>query len=669
MASSRSERFRRGDDDPGLDIPEDPTEAAAWLDEHMGELSEAELQEAQNYFEDQALTQGQNDMYVGQAWGELASAASTARVEGPEPGYDVLSSATAGAEGAVNIVGKEEEGAAIDAERERWNASIDSAGEFGGNFIVESQGTPAAGGLQAALETEMPDDLSASDREKWLREAETAAHDHAVDQIAQQNQAAGQSEGAARQTAEQQVAATTSITATPQWMLEDARGIGYTFTAENDYGVSPELQQRFLDYYNAQYGTSIDDFDALTSDMQEPVDEVRSIWQAALLGDEPTLSRSVEIPGMEAVSLTQDEIDILAGNYGLSSDGINRMVRLAYMNRGVDANGDPRPVDLYALAAAARGMGMSSGLADQERRDREIRQLEAEIDRVREADWGPDVSGQQSRIQELERQLNGMRRMNTPTSGGGPQAPGIYGIRNNLYTGLERYNNNQTLAVLHVLDPGLAARIAATGGDLEKLDQRDSARAYDLLIDAGVVDRQKNGFRPDSAILAEMASYFGIGAGAGRGGGRVRRVIDSIAVKQSVDQLWQSMFRAEAPPDLVAQFTKNLQAQLDKAPEGQDFDISARVDEFLHGQSQYTKMYGKKPEGTTDQEWQAQFVSGQQSILGAEIPTGADPIALGMESGSYQTAVGAAAGTKQAWDNSTWMGRLAQAAQSVAENT
>jgi hypothetical protein len=40
-----------------------------------------------------------------------------------------------------------------------------------------------------------------------------------------------------------------------------------------------------------------------------------------------------------------------------------------------------------------------------------------------------------------------------------------------------------------------------------------------------------------------------------------------------------------------------------------------------------------------------------------------------MRGGKYQTTVGAATGTREAWDNSTFLGRLARAAQLVNENT
>lgn len=55
-------------------------------------------------------------------------------------------------------------------------------------------------------------------------------------------------------------------------------------------------------------------------------------------------------------------------------------------------------------------------------------------------------------------------------------------------------------------------------------------------------------------------------------------------------------------------------------------------------------------------------------MVGAEA---VDPTAIqsGMRTGDFQTTIGQVAGQKKSWGNSTFLGRLAQAAQLVSENT
>jgi len=268
-------------------------------------------------------------------------------------------------------------------------------------------------------------------------------------------------------------------------------------------------------------------------------------------------------------------------------------------------------------------------------------------------------------------------------SGSGGYGPGIVGMQNRFNEGNSKYQN-PPLAIIYAADSGLAARIAASGGDPAKMDPDDVAEAAGILRDSGVAREGTSGginsrWINDADLVAGIIDAAGgvggpwgraaRGAGGGGGAGPVRRLVDELAVKESVHELWRSMFREEAPEGLAAQFAKELQAALDKAPQGQDFDPNARLQQWLKGQAVYDKLYGKKPAGIDEAEWMAQFEAAQGSILGNEIPTGFDPVRAGMESGNYQTAVGAAIGTREAWDNSTWLGRLAQAAQVVSENT
>ena len=100
----------------------------------------------------------------------------------------------------------------------------------------------------------------------------------------------------------------------------------------------------------------------------------------------------------------------------------------------------------------------------------------------------------------------------------------------------------------------------------------------------------------------------------------------------------------------------------------QSIDVSAQIRKGIEADPQYKELYGKMPAGMTPEEYQAQYRAGAATLLGNEAP---DPNAIrsGLRSGNYQTTLGRVAGGKQAWNNSSFLGRLAQAAQVVSENT
>jgi hypothetical protein len=55
-------------------------------------------------------------------------------------------------------------------------------------------------------------------------------------------------------------------------------------------------------------------------------------------------------------------------------------------------------------------------------------------------------------------------------------------------------------------------------------------------------------------------------------------------------------------------------------------------------------------------------------MLGAEVGNN-EAVVAGMRSGKYQTTIDAAAGMSEAWDNSTFLGRLARVGQLVGDMT
>jgi hypothetical protein len=188
---------------------------------------------------------------------------------------------------------------------------------------------------------------------------------------------------------------------------------------------------------------------------------------------------------------------------------------------------------------------------------------------------------------------------------------------------------------------------------------------YDILERSGQINSSNTRLRQLESATG-FFGYFNTGRGGGGGGGGagpVRRLVDPVAVKEQVQQLWSRMFLADVDDATVAAMTANLQKQLDEAPEGMSFDVSARIAAFLRGQDVYDELYRNKPKGMAEEEYQSQFAAGVGDILGNEL----DPDALkaGMRSGDYQTAVGRAASSKKLLTNSTIRGRWAQAKQTL----
>jgi hypothetical protein len=260
-------------------------------------------------------------------------------------------------------------------------------------------------------------------------------------------------------------------------------------------------------------------------------------------------------------------------------------------------------------------------------------------------------------LQELENLLSEQGTI------GGRTDPGILGANSNFQRGMDVYRGDQLLSLVYAIDPNLAERVASTGGDPDKLDWRDNAAVFDILEQAGVTEGSNVRLRQLESATGFFGYFDANGGGGGGGAGPVRRLVDPAAVKEQMQQLWSRMFLADVDDATVASVTANLQQQLDAAPEGMSFDVSSRIMAFLRGQDVYNELYQNKPEGLSEEEYQAQFAGGVQDILGNEL----DPEALksGMRTGRYDTAVGRAASSGKLLTNSTLRGRWAQAKQTL----
>jgi hypothetical protein len=235
--------------------------------------------------------------------------------------------------------------------------------------------------------------------------------------------------------------------------------------------------------------------------------------------------------------------------------------------------------------------------------------------------------------------------------------------------GMRMYGQNDSLAFLHAMSAPLATRVATT--QFDKLSTMDKKQTYSFMMNAGF----------DAENLGKLgygwaAGLDEIGVNKDQTGasGPVRQMPDPEAIRQSAKDLYRTLFATEPTEEQLNQLVGSVTSAIASADiDGSDgvvtdVNATAQIRKRLQEMPEYGDLYGKKPAGMSEEEYQAQFRNGAASILG-NAAARPDVIRAGMRSGNYNTSVGAAAMTREAWEGSTFLGRLAQAAQITSENT
>jgi hypothetical protein len=244
------------------------------------------------------------------------------------------------------------------------------------------------------------------------------------------------------------------------------------------------------------------------------------------------------------------------------------------------------------------------------------------------------------------------------------QRVGAYGQALKLY-------NDPTLAYLASFDPALAARLS-TAKKSDDITAADKLKAGQLMANGGFDQSALNkvGFFTQTGVDQLLNGV----AGGASGQQTQRSVVDPAAVEKSVRDLWRAWFERDPTSSEVEMFGSKLQGMLDNAAAQQPGGISQQVDpqsdleQYARSSPEYQQLYGQKPTGMDEATYVAQFQGGAKEMLGNQAANPED-IRRGMQTGDYQTTVGAVAGGPQAMHNSVFLGRLAQAAQLVSENT
>jgi hypothetical protein len=313
-------------------------------------------------------------------------------------------------------------------------------------------------------------------------------------------------------------------------------------------------------------------------------------------------------------------------------------------------------VNAFLDAELSRGQGHDDHAVGWVRQN--WRQLSDE-DRRAVNNWLFNHPGVRAQVQDLP----GVQR-DASARRGGPQGPAASTVslglaQHRFRAGMERYQD-VGLAMVYAIDPGLAGRVAATGGDPARLwsvIRRTSGQQAESWLDMA----------PDSPLsLFRSLSSDRLGGGGGAGGaGRIRRMIDPVQAKQQFADLFGALLLNEPPDELKDQLVGWLQGELDAAEEGMNFDASARIREFVENNPRFKELYANRPAGMNPEEYLAMFQTGAASMLGAEAPSNAS-LEAGLKTGQYQTTIGATLseqlGKPEELKNSRMFGRLAEVA-------
>lgn len=239
------------------------------------------------------------------------------------------------------------------------------------------------------------------------------------------------------------------------------------------------------------------------------------------------------------------------------------------------------------------------------------------------------------------------------------------------------------LALVAVRNPSLADAIYEQGG--VAADQ--SREVSQILLDAGYDPQSmaKQGLAIDPVKFAALADTSGA---AGRP--RVEVIEDPARLREGVRGLLRAWFNREATDEELSQYGGMIHSLMAdaaraKSNSGQgnvfkgvpaapnsvvtvdNVDAQSRLMESLRATPEYQALFGKKPEGMSEEDWANQFRSTQQSLFGSQVDPNA--VRAGMESGQTQTTVGYLAGTAAARDNSSFQQRLAIAANVIGRMT
>jgi hypothetical protein len=460
----------------------------------------------------------------------------------------------------------------------------------------------------------------------------------------------------------------------PKWVLD-----------RNGRYLTNEERDRILEYVNMDTGADFQSYEEVVSSgyLDTPTEKNQRIVEGATLDVEPVSTFSVQLSGKrgDLFTVNADEFGSAQATYGVDAKELTAIVRFANDTDMRGADGE------YIAWQPLAALLAATGLLDSNRTKRDTRisnQMQTH---------GPGSNSMGMPNNDL--QFTG--DYETPGSsmvdmGGFAPNPdaivstsslGVRDIAAKFNKGIELYNGDPGMAYLFVLDEGLTGRISNAGFDGGYISGQDEMLIQRYAANGGFKSsadwRQSmsdQGYSEANTTGTDMVGRYLQRAEAERagreeddsGGGATRVSPDPVQVEQQAKALYRSMFLEDPDEATLSSFSSKITAMISGAPDDQDVDVTSRLRALTEELPEYEKYYGNKPAGMDEMEYQSQFGEAQRSMLGGE-KAGDGGVRAGMQSGKYQTAVGAAANSDEAWDNSTYLGKLARAAQVVSRNT
>lgn len=466
------------------------------------------------------------------------------------------------------------------------------------------------------------------------------------------------------------------LTPTPRWVLD---------SFSNSPGFAGDLSQlqknRIVDQWNTVYGTAFDWKNLIVQPgFKDPTSVTTGIVQAAIQGDEPTVAYTVKLPNNRTVTIDEATHKAQIQGSGLTTQQAVRAIQYA------DTFGMTSPTgatDWQPVAALMKATGKLPQV------DEKLKKLEQAVSDLNEI-------GPSKQLSEAKAALAAYKATKKPEDsaplisgplaalipGGNTLIPGagVAKLTTAFKQGMDKYGE-PTMAYLSALDPALASRLFATNGDITKVNQQDMLRASQLMgaggWDPSVLAAQGyyGASKLDDFLGNLSARTKALQAQAQGTLPPVRTYTDPEAVKQTAKDLWRALFRDDPSDATTAQIAAEIRtmesrrsiADQSTGTNGQDLDINARIRQILEGTGTYKTLYSHKQDGVTEQDYQNQFVGAQGQMLGSQVDNGA--IVEGMKTGDIGTTIGQSAATGISTENSTFLGRLAQAAQVIGAMT